>query len=36
MLEIMRLRVSKVTFNAIVPPQAQPISIKRRLAIRVH
>ena len=35
-LEITRLRVSKADFDANAPPQAQPISIKRRLAIRVH
>jgi len=35
-LEITRLRASKITFNANAPPQAQPTSKKRRLAIRVH
>jgi hypothetical protein len=35
-LEITRLRVSETTFNANVPPQAQPVSIERRIAIRVH
>jgi hypothetical protein len=35
-LEITRLRASKTTRNANAPPQAQPVSIKRRLAIRVH
>jgi len=32
---ITRLRASKATFNAKVTPQAQPISKKRRIAIRV-
>jgi len=30
------LRGSKVTSDANVTPQAQPISKKRRVAIRVH
>jgi len=33
---ITRLRASKATFDAEVTPQAQPISNKRSLAIRVH
>jgi len=35
-LEITRLRASKITFNINASPQAQPVSIKRSLAIRVH
>jgi hypothetical protein len=35
-LEITRLRASEITFNANTPPQAQPVSIKRSIAIRVH
>jgi hypothetical protein len=35
-LEITRLRASEIAFNANAPPQAQPFSIKRSLAIRVH
>jgi len=35
-LEITRLRASKTTFDTNAPPQAQPVSIKRRLAIRVQ
>jgi hypothetical protein len=35
-LEITRLRASKTTRNDNAPPQAQPTSKKRRIAIRVH
>jgi hypothetical protein len=35
-LEITRLRASKTTFDANAPPQAQSVSIKRSIAIRVH
>jgi len=35
-LEITRLRASETNLNANVPPQAQPVSIKRCIAIRVH
>jgi hypothetical protein len=35
-LEITRLRASKTTRKANAPPQAQPTSKKRRIAIRVH
>jgi len=34
--EITRLRAGKTTCNGNAPPQAQPTSKKRRLAIRVH